>query len=85
MKKIIAAVIALPLLCCSPAFAQDAGTSPEQAQAALDMLKGMSPEQKQQMMQTGVDQVDTMTPEQMKQAKDMYDHMTPAQKQQLGQ
>ena len=86
MKQIIAAafatVVAVPLLCSSPAvFAQDAASSPEQTQAALDMLKGMTPDQKQQMMQTGMDQVETMTPEQLKQAKDMYDHMTPEQKQ----
>ena len=92
MKQMITAITAVLLLCSSPiAFAQgstDASPSaatatPEQAQSALDTLKNMSPEDKQQLFQNGVSQVQNMSPEAMKQVKAQLDSMTPEQKQQL--
>jgi hypothetical protein len=89
MKQTIAAVTAVLLLCSSPAaFAQDAAaggtsTNPGQAQAALEMLNSMTPEQRQQVFSAGVAQVDSLTPEQLKQLRAQFDSMTPDQKAQM--
>ena len=93
MKRIITTIITGLLLCSGhAAFAQDgpsdnspapAAANPNQAQEAIDMLKNMPPEQRQQLLKTSVDQVQSLTPEQLKQYKAMYDSLPPEEKQQL--
>jgi hypothetical protein len=67
MKQQIITVITALILSGSAAFAQGVDPSavtnmtPEQAQSAMDMLKGMSPEQQQQLMQSGVDDMKNRT------------------------
>jgi hypothetical protein len=87
MKQMIAAVAATLLLCSSPAAFAQTAPAPQggagQTQQALDMLNGMSPEQRQQLFSSGVSQVQNMSPEQLKQLKAQFDDMTPEQKAQM--
>ena len=53
------------------------------AQAAIQTLKDMTPEQRQQLIQEGMSQIKKMSPDQINQYKAQFDNLSPDQKQQL--
>jgi len=91
MKHTIITVTTALMLSSAAAFAQGVDPSavtnmtPEQAQAAMDMLKTMPPDQQQQLMQTGVDEMKNLSPDQLAALKAKFDNLSPDQKQKLEQ